>query len=137
MTMLNVFCLSEDQDGLMLTGRGFDMTNSRALVQDNLRKFEKWANRNLMKSDKYRALTGAELPNINLNISQQYAPILLQAIPRYGASLRENYPLLLSPGQAECGMRLQFLVSQFRKGIEKLRGSGSVAKNFRGLKHTS
>lgn len=110
------------------------MSNSRALIQDDLRKCEDWANRNLMKSDKCKALTRVELPNVNLNISQQYALIPVQAIPKCGASLRENDPLLLISGEAACGMRLQFLVSQFRKGIEKLRGSRRTAtKIFRGL----
>lgn len=115
------------------------MSNSRALIQDDLRKFEDWANRNPMKSDKKcKALTRVEVPTVNLNISQQYALIPVQAIPKCGASLRENYPLLLSSGEAACGMRFQFLVPQFRKGIEKLRRSRrSATKIFRGLKHTS
>lgn len=55
---LNIFCLSEDQDGLMLRVTGFDMSNNRALIQNDLRKFESWANRNLMKSNKNcKALT--------------------------------------------------------------------------------
>lgn len=139
MSTLKVFCLSEDQDGLVLRGRGFDMSNSRALIRDDLRKFEDWANRNLMKSDKKcKALTRVELPNVNLYISQQYALISVQAIPKCGTSLRENYPLLPSSGKAAYEMRLQFLVSQCRKDIEKPKESRrSATKIFRGRKHTN